>query len=898
AIGAGAFAGDTGLTGSLTIPAGVTTIGANAFSGATGLTGAVTLAADVTTIGAQAFASIPTLTDVSLLGSAPTAAADAFAGSHAAATAHVSTYTDGWVVPGTIGGIPLAWTDAGWTVRTPASLSWWKAVTYGDGIFMAIGPSGAVMTSPDGVTWTTKTGPAWRLSWDGSIDVAYGNGRFVVMSGDDWAVTTDHGDTWSSGNRAMIDWGSHLTFGNGRFVVVGRSGRFMTSTDGASWTLRADTGSLDIWNDVVYGDNLFVAVAYEHVATSPDGIVWTIQSSSYLGQYDSGSHISYGNGNYLWAAQNGILKWSPDGVNWTLRSPPAMRWMLPWGGSEYGNGVWTQIGQWVLNWHDMVASSRDGITWQEELGDSGNSSRDYSSGWSSLTFGEGRFVAVSTSGNVMTAALPITPTPDTAPVKPTVEMCSLADSESLQACNQGWTTAIVKVTVATPVHNALSVVVTARPGGATCTITGQSGSCFLNALADDVAHTFTAVGRNSSGDSPVSPASDPITGHTLVQGGIKYVYVTPGSVAYVPSNGYTADLPDHVVVPATVTPPGGSPLTVRAIQNSGFYGAPMLTVVVEEGIASVGFGTFADAARLRSVALPDSVTFIGDNLYQRIPNLAWVSFGSGLTTARPTGDHIGIGFDRVPNLRDIYFRGNSPSSSGSSVYGTAPNATIHVLRSSTGWGTVPGTYSTWPIDYTFAGPTVAPTAVVSPGTATVTVASPVAGAASLTIMASDGVHSCGISGASGTCTITGLVDGTTYWFTTIAVNVAGERSLPSPGSSVATPYATSGTDPGTGVTWVVNGTVPETLTITGPTNLARANLSIPGTLTPTGANCPGGCVVTAIAAGAFTGATGLTGTVTIPASVASIGSGAFDGAAGASAFRFAGVPPTLGAGAF
>ena len=56
-----------------------------------------------------------------------------------------------------------------------------------------------------------------------------------------------------------------------------------------------------------------------------------------------------------------------------------------------------------------------------------------------------------------------------------------------------------------------SFVVTASPGGATCTVTGTSGSCTVSGLAGGVAHTFTAVATNATGSSSATSASTAVT---------------------------------------------------------------------------------------------------------------------------------------------------------------------------------------------------------------------------------------------------------------------------------------------------------------------------------------------------------------------------------------------------
>ena len=69
-----------------------------------------------------------------------------------------------------------------WTSRTSAADNQWRSVIYGNGVFVAVslgaGEAGnRVMTSPDGITWTIRTSPD-----SGWTSVAYGDGLFVAVS--------------------------------------------------------------------------------------------------------------------------------------------------------------------------------------------------------------------------------------------------------------------------------------------------------------------------------------------------------------------------------------------------------------------------------------------------------------------------------------------------------------------------------------------------------------------------------------------------------------------------------------------------------------------------------------------------------------------------------------------
>src|SRR6266516_4015912 len=68
-----------------------------------------------------------------------------------------------------------------------------SSVTHGDGLFVAVGSFGTVVTSPDGLHWTAQN--------SGSVQalgaVAYGNGTFVAVGRYGTAISSQDGVTWS-----------------------------------------------------------------------------------------------------------------------------------------------------------------------------------------------------------------------------------------------------------------------------------------------------------------------------------------------------------------------------------------------------------------------------------------------------------------------------------------------------------------------------------------------------------------------------------------------------------------------------------------------------------------------------------------------------------------------------
>ncbi len=75
-------------------------------------------------------------------------------------------------------------------------------MTYGNGLYVAMAITGTdrVMTSPDGITWTSQTS-ATDTNW---TSVTYGNGLFtaVAAAARNGVMTSPDGITWTSQTSA------------------------------------------------------------------------------------------------------------------------------------------------------------------------------------------------------------------------------------------------------------------------------------------------------------------------------------------------------------------------------------------------------------------------------------------------------------------------------------------------------------------------------------------------------------------------------------------------------------------------------------------------------------------------------------------------------------------------
>jgi len=125
------------------------------------------------------------------------------------------------VVPS--GGTPTALDNWHWRNPLPQGNAL-SDVTYGNGIFVAVGSSGIIFTSPDGRTWTAQSSGTTHDLYG----VTYGNGIFVA-AGYGKILTSPDGSAWtaqSSGTTRVLE---GITYGNGTFVVVGQTGTILQS---------------------------------------------------------------------------------------------------------------------------------------------------------------------------------------------------------------------------------------------------------------------------------------------------------------------------------------------------------------------------------------------------------------------------------------------------------------------------------------------------------------------------------------------------------------------------------------------------------------------------------------------------------------------------------------------
>ena len=229
-----------------------------------------------------------------------------------------------------------------WTQRVPGSgpgTGNFRGISYANGRFVAVGLiANPVTYSDDGITWSTPT-----TTPTGSCqDVAYGNGIWVAVGSARTRISSDNGVTWSTGvTDAALTNALGVTFGNGLFCIVGASGNIVTTVDGVALSV-VSIPSAVVLVDVAFGNQTFVALdANGQVFTSTDTTTWTLKRASDGSVWTS---LTFGNGRFMAFARlsggNNVM-YSISGTEWIrLTNVPNYDWQ----GSTYANGLYVAVG--------------------------------------------------------------------------------------------------------------------------------------------------------------------------------------------------------------------------------------------------------------------------------------------------------------------------------------------------------------------------------------------------------------------------------------------------------------------------------------------------------------------------------------------------------------------------
>jgi hypothetical protein len=191
-----------------------------------------------------------------------------------------------------------------------------NSIAFGSGVFVAVGHRGKVLVSRDGANWT-DTNPAvpvlfWRT-------VRFLNGQFHIVGATNVMLRSADGTNWAA-TLLPRDQILDVAYGNGRWVIADPS--MLSSSNLVDWVPPNVSSNSFAFQTVVFSQNKFVASFVNYstpsqcVTHSPDGINWTL-AGSVPTSVTSPTHCIYDGGRYvLMHALSGQVFSSLDALTW------------------------------------------------------------------------------------------------------------------------------------------------------------------------------------------------------------------------------------------------------------------------------------------------------------------------------------------------------------------------------------------------------------------------------------------------------------------------------------------------------------------------------------------------------------------------------------------------------
>ena len=263
------------------------------------------------------------------------------------------------------------------------------------------------------ISYATATHPLYMSDYSASgIASANGRGKCVIVNAKGYSSCTSDGHTFSARQYLTAltsnDNIYRIAYGNGRFVVISsESSNIMYSENGEDWAAEYSVLPYSSgWDSIAFGNGVFVAVGINSssnaiFATSSDGVTW---SGGIIRSATGSCGVAFGNGFFVSAFKSGsnfISHKSTDGMTWELVSASlSLSEMGPIAPIQYGNGVFVGVSMFNGSSYEGKTSiySEDGLNWSTY-----ECPRvlftPYPDSYQTFRFGGGKVIAIGYDGN-------------------------------------------------------------------------------------------------------------------------------------------------------------------------------------------------------------------------------------------------------------------------------------------------------------------------------------------------------------------------------------------------------------------------------------------------------------------------------------------------------------------
>lgn len=275
-------------------------------------------------------------------------------------------------------------TPTTWTVRANPSSYLLHGIAQGNGTFVAVGEGATIMTTTDGVSWTSQSGPdanfmaANAVTWDGAQFVLVGNSSNLA-SYPPIIATSANGVTWTrqSWTRGTETQLVDIVGTSNRLTAVGTT-TVITSTDGGtSWSSETLPGNANVLELFSVADSGGIRIVTGRSDTTTgvilinSGTGWTVANSptNFIPRdvtWTGSLFVAVGANSVNWGATP-VVMYSTDGTNWTRVDVPSA--IAP-AGYMLRDVIWSNsklyaVGDDPSGKGRVIITSTDAATWTQ-----------------------------------------------------------------------------------------------------------------------------------------------------------------------------------------------------------------------------------------------------------------------------------------------------------------------------------------------------------------------------------------------------------------------------------------------------------------------------------------------------------------------------------------------------
>lgn len=235
-----------------------------------------------------------------------------------------------------------------WTTQNSGSDQDLNDVVWNGSIFVAVGNYGKIITSSDGITWTSRTSGTTTSNFE---KIYWLGGKFIAVGGADggtMAVSSSYdGIYWNYSSGLPGGAFKYAAWNGTHYIIAGSSGNVWRSNDAVTWSY---VTNLNLCRSLIYANSIFVLLTDTDIKTSTDGVTWTSRKS---GTYLDITWASY---QFVAVGQNGAIATSSNGINWSGMTSGTTVMLI---NVTYGDSLMVAGGQNGL----ILTSSNGGETW-------------------------------------------------------------------------------------------------------------------------------------------------------------------------------------------------------------------------------------------------------------------------------------------------------------------------------------------------------------------------------------------------------------------------------------------------------------------------------------------------------------------------------------------------------